>query len=67
VEWAVIDGYSWHTRLRDAGDHNPPRNRPQRIDGVLTRPSKNRAVFVSNQIPVRLVFEPAPDAAWSCM
>ena len=67
VEWAVIDGYSWHTELRDDGNHNPPRDWPQLIDGVLTRPSENRAVFVSDQIPVRLVFSPAPDAAWSCM
>lgn len=67
VEWAVIDGYSWHTRLRDDGNHNPPRDWPQLIDGVLTRPSTDRAVFVSAQIPVRLVFKPAPDAVWSCM
>jgi hypothetical protein len=67
VEWAVIDGYSWHTKLRDDGNRNPPRTWPQLIDGVLTRPSKDRAVFVSDQIPVRLVFKPAPDAVWSCM
>lgn len=67
VEWAVIDGYSWHTSLRDDGNHNPPRGWPQLIDGVLTRPAENRAVFVSDSIPVRLIFRPAPDAIWSCM
>jgi hypothetical protein len=67
VEWAVIDGYAWHTKLRDDGNLNPPRDWPQLIDGVLTRPSTNRAVFVSDQIPVKLVFKPAPDAVWSCM
>ena len=67
VEWAVIDGDTWHTRLRDDGNLNPPRGWPQLIDGVLSRPSTNRAVFVSDQIPVRLVFKPAPDAIWSCM
>jgi hypothetical protein len=67
VEWAVIDGYSWHTRLRDDGNLNPPDDWPQLIDGVLTRTSPDRAVFVSDQIPVRLVFRAAPDAVWSCM
>jgi hypothetical protein len=67
VEYTVIDGYTWRTRLRDDGNSNPPRGWPQRIEGVLTRPSHNRAVFVSTQIPVTLVFKPAPDAVWSCM
>jgi hypothetical protein len=67
VEWAFIDGYSWHTRLRDDGNGNPPRGWPQQIDGVLTRPSKHRAIFVSEQISVKLIFRPAPNAQWSCL
>ncbi len=67
IEWAVIDGSSWHTRLRDDGNHNPPKNWPQLIDGIVTRPSENRAVFVSDQIPGRLVFTPASVAVWPCL
>lgn len=67
VEFTVIDGYTWRTKLRDDGNLNPPRGWPQLIAGVLTRPSNDRAVFVSAQIPVKLIFKPAPDAVWSCM
>lgn len=68
VEFDTIDGYTWRTKPRNDGNGNPPRGWPTlSIQGVLTRPSRNRVVFVSDEIPVTLVFRPAPDVNWSCM
>jgi hypothetical protein len=66
VEFETIDGSTWRTKPRDDGQGNPPPGWPQTIPGTLTRPSKDRAVFVSDQIPVRVVFRPAPKATYTC-
>lgn len=66
VEFETIDGYTWRTTRRDDGEGNPPPGWPQLVPGTLSRPSRNRAVFVSDQIPVRVVFRPAPSATYSC-
>ena len=66
VEFAIIDGTTWRTARRDDGQGNPPKGWPQSIRGTLTRPADDRAVFTSAEIPVRLVFQPAPDAAYTC-
>lgn len=39
---------------------------PQNIEGHLERLDDETAVFTSAQIPIRLVFHPAPDAVWTC-
>lgn len=67
VEFARIDGETWRTRLRDDGNGNAPHGWPGLIRGTLTRPSENRAVFVSDAIPEVLVFRPAPKAKYICM
>jgi hypothetical protein len=68
VEFDTIDGDTWRTRPRNDGNGNPPRGWPtMSIRGVLTRPTRDRVVFVSDEIPVRLVFRPAPGVDWSCM
>jgi hypothetical protein len=66
VEFTEIDGDTWRTKRRDDGDGNPPAGWPGAIEGTLTRPSENRAVFVSDAIPVVLVFRPAPNTMYIC-
>ena len=67
VEFTTIDGITWRTKPRDDGNGNPPEGWPmQVIAGTLTRPTDERAVFRSLEIPVKLVFRPAPDARFSC-
>jgi hypothetical protein len=67
VEFVRIDGDTWRTKLRDDGNGNAPPGWPGLIHGTLTRPSENRAVFVSDAIPEVLVFHPAPNARYICM
>lgn len=67
VEFARIDGETWRTKLRADRNGNPPAGWPGLIHGTLTRPSENRAVFVSDAIPEVLVFKPAPNARYICM
>jgi hypothetical protein len=67
VQFAKIDGYNWKTRLRDDGNGNPPAGWPQRVEGVLSRVSKDKAVFTSDEIPQILVFHPAPDEQYTCL
>lgn len=66
VEFAIIDGTTWRTAPRDDGQGNPPKGWPQSIRGTLTRPADDRAVFTAAEIPVEFVFQPAPDAKFSC-
>jgi hypothetical protein len=66
VQYASIDGESWETKRRDDGNGNPPEGWPQVIQGRLERVDDETAVFTSAQIPIRLVFHPAPDAVWKC-
>lgn len=66
VQFARIDGDTWRTKLRDDGNGNPPKGWPQLIAGTLTRPSADRAVFTSDEIPAALVFHPAPHATYIC-
>lgn len=66
VQYASIDGETWETKRRDDGNGNPPEGWPQNIEGHLERLDDETAVFTSAQIPIRLVFHPAPDAVWTC-
>jgi hypothetical protein len=66
VEFAGIDGTLWRTERRDDGDGNPPKGWPVLIEGTLTRPSTDQIVFTSTEIPVTLVFRPAPEAHYLC-
>ena len=66
VEFATIDGTMWRTAPRDDGQGNPPKGWPQSIPGTLTRPAVDRAVFAPAEMPVELVFEPAPGAKYYC-
>jgi hypothetical protein len=68
VQFDTIDGSTWRTKPHNDGNGNAPHGWPSlSIRGVLTRPSQTRVVFVSDDIPVRLVFRPAPGVHWSCM
>jgi hypothetical protein len=64
VKFATIDGITWRTRPR--GRIGAPAGWPQVIQGTLSRPAQDRAVFVSDAIPVSLVFRPAPHATYTC-
>lgn len=64
--YASIDGETWETERRDDGNGNPPDGWPQNIEGHLERLDDKTAVFTSAQIPIQLVFHPAPDAVWTC-
>lgn len=66
VEFAFIDGTTWRTAPRDDGQGNPPKGWPESIQGTLTRPADDRAVFTASEIPVEFVFKPAPDARFMC-
>jgi hypothetical protein len=66
VQYASIDGETWETERRDDGNGNPPEGWPQNIEGHLERLDDKTAVFTSAQIPIQLVFHPAPDAVWTC-
>jgi hypothetical protein len=66
VEFATFDGMTWRTRRRDDGQGNPPPGWPQQIPGTLSRPTPGRIVFVSDEIPERIVFHAAPGRTWAC-
>ena len=66
VQYASIDGETWETKRWDDGNGNPPKGWPQNTEGHLERLDDETAVFTSAQIPIRLVFHPAPDAVWTC-
>jgi len=66
VEFAIIDGDTWRTRRRDDGQGNPPAGWPDEVEGRLTRPSDDRAVFESEAIPEVLVFEPTSQPFPGC-
>src|SRR5690349_19531674 len=44
-QFAVIDGETWRTRLRDDGHGNAPRGWPVSVTGNIERISETRAVF----------------------
>lgn len=65
-EFAQIDGELWRTRLRDDGNGNPPAGWPQVITGLIERTAERRATFVGEDVQVRAVFRPAPNATYMC-
>lgn len=66
VELTTIDGATWRTARRDDGQGNPPPGWPGVVRGTLTRAADHRAVFTSDEIPVTLVFRPAPGTTYLC-
>jgi hypothetical protein len=53
----------WQTR---DGQANPRPEYPEYIQGTITRVSEKRAVFTGKTIPIKLVYQPAPDAQFYC-
>jgi hypothetical protein len=66
VKFATIDGKTWATTPRNDGHGNPPAGWPDRIEGTLTRPSEDVAIFETEQIPDRLTFEPTDEKVPGC-
>lgn len=66
VQYISINGVTWETKRRDDGQGNPPKGWPQAIEGRLKQIDDDTAIFISDRIPVRLVFHPAPEAQWTC-
>ena len=61
MKFATIDSKTWATTPRNDGHGNSPAGSPGRIDGTLTRPSEDVAIFESEQIPDRLTFKPTDE------
>jgi hypothetical protein len=68
LEFVAIDGMTWRTAPR--GGANAPAGWDDQVRGTLTRPTFARAVFrarvTSKDIPVAIVFKPAPSITAQC-